>query len=324
MKFLIIQTAFIGDVILATPIIEKLNFLYPESQIDFLLRKGNEGLFDYHPYIEKLYVWDKGKGKYKNLLKIIGKIRKHKYDYVINLQRFAATGFVTFLSKANNKIGFDKNPFSKTFTKVIPHQINNGKHETIRNLELIKHFTNDSIFLPQLHPSWVEFDKMQSFKNDPYICIAPASVWFTKQFPKEKWIELIKLLNDKYKIYLIGGKTDANLCDEIIKKSQVKRIDNMAGRLTFLETSALIKNSEMNYVNDSAPMHIASAVNAATTAVFCSTIPEFGFGPLGDSSRIVQAKEKLNCRPCGLHGKSACPEGHFNCAYSIDIKDLLF
>jgi heptosyltransferase-2 len=74
----------------------------------------------------------------------------------------------------------------------------------------------------------------------------------------------------------------------------------------------------MNFVNDSAPMHFASAMNAPTTAFFCSTIPEFGFGPLSEFSRIVEASEELACRPCGLHGKKACPLGHFKCGESSD------
>lgn len=75
----------------------------------------------------------------------------------------------------------------------------------------------------------------------------------------------------------------------------------------------------MNYVNDSAPMHLCSAVNAPVTAIYCSTIPEFGFGPLSDNSHILQTKEKLSCRPCGLHGFKSCPEKHFKCAWGIEV-----
>ena len=84
-----------------------------------------------------------------------------------------------------------------------------------------------------------------------------------------------------------------------------------------------MQNAKMNYVNDSAPMHIASAMNAPTTAIFCSTIPAFGFGPLSDNSKIVETLEKLDCRPCGIHGYSACPKGHFKCGFGIEIKNVL-
>ena len=75
----------------------------------------------------------------------------------------------------------------------------------------------------------------------------------------------------------------------------------------------------MNYVNDSAPLHIASAMNAPVTAYFCSTLPSFGFGPLSDNANVIQTKQTLECRPCGLHGKRKCPQQHFNCGHQIEV-----
>jgi ADP-heptose:LPS heptosyltransferase len=79
----------------------------------------------------------------------------------------------------------------------------------------------------------------------------------------------------------------------------------------------------MNYVNDSAPMHLASSINAAVTAIYCSTIPEFGFGPLSEHSYIIESQKTLTCRPCGLHGFNKCPQGHFECGYSIKMEEIL-
>ena len=81
-----------------------------------------------------------------------------------------------------------------------------------------------------------------------------------------------------------------------------------------------MESAAMNYVNDSAPLHIASAMNAPVMAVFCSTVPAFGFGPLNANGRILERKEPLSCRPCGLHGYKACPEAHFKCALEIDVE----
>ena len=69
----------------------------------------------------------------------------------------------------------------------------------------------------------------------------------------------------------------------------------------------------MNYVLDSAPLHICSAMNAPTTAIFCSTAPQFGFGPLAEGAIILETKLDLDCRPCGKHGHKECPKGHFRC-----------
>ena len=323
-KFLVIQTAFIGDVILATPIIEKLHKFYPDSQIDFLLRKGNENLLRNHPFVSNLLIWDKKKNKRKNLIRIIKLVRSKKYDYVINLQRFASTGIITVLSNGKIKVGFNKNPFSFLFTRKIKHDISKGKHEVNRNLELISEITDDSSFKPKLHPSDEDYQIVSQYKMHAYVCIAPTSVWFTKQFPAEKWIDLINTIESKYNIYLLGGPDDRNTCKEIILKCEKSNVSNLCGELSFLQTSALMTNATMNFVNDSAPMHMASAMNAPTTAIFCSTIPNFGFGPLSDKSKIVETEEDLDCRPCGLHGFKKCPENHFKCANTISINQLGF
>jgi ADP-heptose:LPS heptosyltransferase len=324
LKILVIQTAFIGDVVLATPVIEKLRKFYPEAQIDFLLRRGNESLFDGHPYLHRVIVWDKKQNKFANLLKIIEFIRKERYDIAINVHRFASSGLVMLFSKAKEKIGFDKNPFSFCYTKKVKHVIGNRKHETERNLELVESITDSNKAQPCLYPDATDYEKVKEFKNLPYICIAPSSVWFTKQFPSHKWIEFINKVRGRYRVYLLGSAMDLGLCDKIKDEANNNEsVHNLAGKLSFLQTAALMKDAEMNYVNDSAPMHIASSVNAQVTAIFCSTIPAFGFGPLSEKSFIVETDEKLDCRPCGLHGYKVCPQGHFKCAETISIDSLI-
>ncbi len=98
-------------------------------------------------------IWNKKENKNKNLFRLLKKIRKEKYDKVINLQRFASTGMLTAFSGAKEKIGFDKNPLSFLFTKKIKHDLSNKKHEVERNNELIAHFTDDSFTKPRLYPS---------------------------------------------------------------------------------------------------------------------------------------------------------------------------
>src|ERR1700749_253276 len=94
-KFLVIQTAFIGDVVLATALLEKLHACFPDARIDCLVRKGNEGLLKAHPWLHEVRVWDKKQGKLKNLWPMSRRIRGERYDKVINVQRFAATGLLT-------------------------------------------------------------------------------------------------------------------------------------------------------------------------------------------------------------------------------------
>ncbi len=296
-KILLIQTAFIGDVVLATALIEKIHLFYPEDQIDFLLRKGNEDLLKEHPILNEILIWDKKKNKIKNLFNLLKTIRNKKYDKVITLQRFASTGLLTGFSKAKERIGFDKNPFSFLFTKKISHQFNEGIHEVERNNKLIENFTDTLFNKPKLYPTKENKLEILPYVQVPFVCMMPSSVWFTKKYPENKWLDLIDQFPEKYVIYLLGGKEDVELCESLKSKSKNKNVKVIAGTLSFLSSAALMKLAKMNYSNDSAPLHFASATDAPITAIFCSTIPAFGFYPLSEKSFIVETKEQLECRP---------------------------
>lgn len=325
-KILLIQTAFIGDVVLSTGILEKLHQALPEAKLSILVRKGNETLFTGHPYLSEVLVWDKQKNKYTNLFRILQQIRSRRFDRVINAQRFAATGLLTVLAGAGSTIGFDKNPFSFLFSEVIRHEISDGAkdlHEIERNQTLISSFTGTKAMRPRLYPTEADFNQVAQWKQEPYLCIAPASVWFTKQFPADQWVQFIRALPVGLHVYLLGARGDRGLCESILQQSGRDHVINLAGELGFLASAALQQDAWMNYVNDSAPMHFASAVNAPVTALYCSTLPSFGFGPLSDNRHIVEVQENLSCRPCGLHGRKACPKQHFHCARMIQTSQLL-
>jgi heptosyltransferase-2 len=315
-KILIIQTAFIGDVILATPLIGNLKTQFPDAKIDFLVKNGNQSLLRNDPNLNEILVFDKKK-KVASLLELLKKIRANKYDLVINLHRFASSGILTFLSGAKQKLGFKKNPFSFAYTQSFPHEIGNGKHEVDRNLELIKHLTSSLNRQPKLYPSKEDFEAIKTYHTENYYCLAPASVWFTKQAPKEIWLKLIaKLSAENSTIYLLGGPDDKELCEEIKLKTNAQKVINLAGKLSLMQSAALMKDAKRNFVNDSGPLHLASAMNAPVSAFFCSTTPLFGFGPLSDDSEIIEV-ENLACRPCGLHGHKECPMGNFRCGDEI-------
>lgn len=318
-RVLIIQTAFIGDVILATPLAEAIHAAYPEARIDFLVRKGNEGLLTGHPFLNKVLVWNKQQGKYRNLLALLRQIRSLRYDLVLNCQRFAASGFLAAFSGAQLISGFDKNPFSRFFHHRIPHTIGNGQYETERNLALLEPLGITGDRRPRLYPPPLDFVPEQ-----PYVCMAPASVWFTKQWPEHKWVELIQRMPPETRVYLMGSPADAALCERIATAANRPRTENLCGKLSLLQSAALMQGAVMNYVNDSAPLHLCSAVNAPVTTIFCSTVPAFGFGPLSEQSYIIETPEKLACRPCGLHGYKACPERHFRCAEGIEVRGVVF
>lgn len=329
-RVLIIQTAFIGDVILATSMIESIHKYRPDWKIDLLVRKGNEPLLSNNPYVNDVLVWDKKK-KLSSLIQNIKRIRSNKYFAVFNIQRFLNSGLATGLSKAKYKIGFKQNPASFLFTHKInhqiPHQTNQGHfHEVQRNAQLLvpalEELDPSQVVRPKLYFNEKIDSKIIELTKEsaPYIVLAPTSVWFTKQWSFEKWTELAKTLSKDFNLFFIGAPSDKENIDKII--NGISNCHNVAGKLSLPESARLMRDADRVFVNDSAPLHLASSVNAKTTAIFCSTIPEFGYTPLAEDSVVITRTPRLECQPCGLHGKKECPLGHFKCSLDIPVSKV--
>ena len=286
-KVLIIQTAFIGDVILATPVIEQVRAAWPDAAIDFLLRKGNESLFKGHPELRKVIVRNKKEGKWQSLRKVLKEVRNEKYDLVINLHRFLSSGIIAGFSKGKHICGFDKNPFSWRYHYKIPHVIAEpGEaivHETERNRQVAAHLTGNLPAPMRLYPSAEDYDRVR--ESRPYVCIAPTSVWFTKQWPADRWVRLIDRMPGNCRVFLLGAPGDRAACEALTAAAAHADVQVRAGELSLLQSAALMAGARMNYVNDSAPLHLASAMDAPVTAVFLSTVPRNRkFGSFGMSS----------------------------------------
>lgn len=333
---LIIQTAFIGDTILASHFIRAVKIQYPDSKIHFFLRKGNESVIQGLPTVEKTWIWDKQGGKTKNLFKLIFELRQIKFDMVFNLHRHFNSGLVAAFMKTKARIGFAQNPLSLFYTHkvkhLIPHlPIDNEKitwHEVQRNMQLLKlmdpklEIKHDSkLYKPELPLGPKHFEKIAPHSAGDYFVVAPASVWFTKAWSEEKYHELTQALSERGRVVFIGAPSDKDLCDRI--RRNIPNTENLCGQLNLLDSAALMKNAKRVFVNDSAPLHLASCVNAKTTAIFCSTVPAFGYTPLADDSCVVDVGNTLACRPCGLHGHTGCPLGHFKCSQDIEIQKVL-
>lgn len=321
-QILIIQTASIGDVILATALVEKVHTLLPEASVDLLVKKGHETLFQGHPFIRTVLTWDKRNRKLIHLVQLTRSIRKNKYDRVINIQRFLSTGMITVASGAKETTGFSKNPLSLFFTRSVKHDIRKGIHEVDRNLALLELPDGESA-RPRLYPTDDDRVAVGGRVKGLYYTISPASLWFTKQCPADKWVGLMDEVPAGALIYLLGSATDWPMCESILQQTRHTPTENLAGKLTLLQSAALMEQAKMNFTNDSAPMHLCSAVNAPVTVVYCSTVPDFGFGPLSDDCAVVEVVNRPACKPCGLHGFRECPEHHFQCATGIDTRDLV-
>ncbi|HOZ88497.1 MAG TPA: N-6 DNA methylase, partial [Bacteroidia bacterium] len=146
-NILVIQTAFIGDAILASSLVEKLHSIFPGAAISILVRKGNEQIYQDHPFLKEVLTWNKKENKIPNLFALLTRLRKNKFDCVINCHRFASSGFLTAFSGARHTAGYKQNPLSFLFNHTVKHTIGDGRHEIDRYNQLIEDFADTRLDL---------------------------------------------------------------------------------------------------------------------------------------------------------------------------------
>ncbi|NLO19028.1 MAG: glycosyltransferase family 9 protein [Ignavibacteria bacterium] len=318
--FAIIQTAFIGDTVLTLPLIQAIRNNQPKARISIVCTPNSAPLFNCVEAHDIVIVFDKRKEHkgLKGIKQIAKKLQSLHVDCIIAPHRSLRTTLLTRFSKAKYSISFDKSAFSFLYKKQVKYDF--SKHEIERNLSLLKGFDYyDEEEASELELKFKEEDEfiiinlLKEIKGSP-ICIAPGSIWNTKRWKKEGFIELIKILKSKgFECALIGSKADLGLCNEIASQTEAF---NFSGKLSLSQTVYLLKNSRLLVTNDSAPTHLAGLVKCPTITIYGPTSAKFGFAPRGEFDRIVEI-EGLSCRPCRIHGSKKCPIGTFDCMEKI-------
>jgi heptosyltransferase-2 len=176
---------------------------------------------------------------------------------------------------------------------------------------------------PRLYPGATERNAVDTLLHDiaagqPLVALAPGSVWATKRWPY--YADLARSLGRDAHVVIVGSDADRSLAGEIIRATDGRAVD-ATGRLSLLASAELIGRARLLVSNDSAPLHLASAMNTPTVAVFGPTVPAFGFGPLADQA-VVAEHPSLDCRPCDRHGPQRCPLGHWRCMREITAGDV--
>ncbi|MGK9368098.1 glycosyltransferase family 9 protein [Melioribacter sp. Ez-97] len=319
-KILVIQTAFLGDSILTLPLIQKLKDTFPESVIDVLTIPQSKQIFESSPYVNDLILYDKRRDRsLKALFRVVKEIRNRKYTRLYSPHRSFRSSLIALMSGIRFRSGFDKAVMS--FVYNYQAQYAEAVHEVQRNLRLAGFDNRDDSWkiFPEFSIEEKVFVKIKSYlpsSERKVICIAPGSVWFTKRYPR--FDEVIKMLiEEDYFVILIGGGEDVPLCERLSEGYGESDLISLAGKLTVVESVALLMNCHALISNDSAPVHMAMATDTPVVDVYCSTIPDFGFYPYTRFSSVV-SYDGLECKPCGIHGHKSCPIKTFDCGHLLD------
>lgn len=332
-RIVVIQTAYIGDVILTEPLIRQCAALFPDAEIDVIVRPQAAELLETHPAVERVIVFDKhgAQAGLSGLLRLGRSLQRRCYDLALLPHRSLRSGLLARLAKIPRRIGFNRGGGRILHSKVVHYPCG---HEVQRNLALLSHFgTANGEVKPAVFTTSADEARaveiiryvQQSMpeRKAAIIAIAPGSRWATKRWPENYFAALIRRFTHTTanKIVLIGGKEDHPLCERITAAAE-GACRNLAGKLHLRESVAFLRHCALLVTNDSAPTHLGVAAGCRVITIFGATVPAFGFYPNGPGDRIVETNLRLPCRPCGVHGGKRCPQGHFQCMRSIDPEQV--
>lgn len=322
MSLLVIQTSFIGDTVLTTPL---LAYLAEREPVDVVVTPASAPLLANHPAVRQTIVYDK-RGRDRGaggFIRLAARLRRNRYAAAYHAQGSVRSGALTFAAGIPQRVGFVSSAGRRFYTRRVDYIEN--EHHASRLLRLGMApgaIPTRDMLRPRLFPRDAERAAVEAllhecgWKGEPFVALAPGSVWPTKRWPQ--YPALAELLDAR--VAIIGSSGDVSLASEILGALGARAMD-CTGRLSLLASAELIGRASVLVTNDSAPLHLASAMGTPTVTLFGPTVPEFGFGPLAPEARVI-GRTELACRPCDRHGPRSCPLGHWRCMREITPRQV--
>ena len=310
---LVIQTAFLGDVVLTTPLLSALSARH--GPVDVVTTPVAAPLLETHPAVRTVIPYEKrGRDRgWAGLRRLGGRLKSERYERAYLPHRSLRTATLALLARIPSRIGFS-GPWSFLYTDSRPKS--RTGHEADRLLALANEAPG--AYAPHLLPTAEDEQLAAALVDESFVALAPGSIWGSKRWPFYR--ELAARLGEQVSVVVVGGPDDVELGNEIIQAvgQSGRRAVNACGRLTLRESAALIGRATALVTNDSAPLHLATAMGTPVVALFGPTVTDFGFGPMraGD---VALGVDGLLCRPCSSHGPPQCPLGHHRCMRELTV-----
>lgn len=339
---LVIQTSFLGDMVLTTPLIAELALRGP---VDVVATPASAPLLANNPSIRDVIVYDKrgdaaGLGGLWRTSRALRRRRVTPGEPVRQERRAVQTAYLAqgsirsamlaVLAGIRERVGFSTSAGWAFYTRRVLYR--NDRHHAERLWRLgatgDEEQPSSAQLRPRLFPGDAEVSAVESLLRSeghdegtaPFVALAPGSIWATKRWPY--YAELARALAPRVRLAVVGGAADRELAAAIAAAVAPHRVIDAVGRLSLLASAELIGRAASLVTNDSAPQHLASAMGTPTVTIFGPTVPEFGFGPLASGS-ASQGHQGLDCRPCHPHGPERCPLAHWRCMRELVAETVL-
>lgn len=340
-KVLVVKLRHLGDVLLTSPVFTLLKKRLPLAQIDAYIYSDSFPMLEGHPAISQLIGYDRSIKKLsffsrlKKELSLLFKIRKEKYDLVINLTEGDRGAIVCKFSRAKILVGLEADPKGlfgkqKIYTHIIKrcHALRHTVERNLDALRVIGIFPSEDERELFYHVPEKAFSKVQQLLSQKgltpkeYYLIHPASRWRFKCWPEDKMRELIQtLLSQRKKVVITSGgdKEEKEMVEKIIYGLPESHLLNLAGQVNLKELGALIHLSKGLLCVDSVSFHIASALKANVAVLFGPT-SDVTWGPWKNPNAQV-ITQSFSCRPCYSDGCAGSKKS--DCLTTLPVKRVL-
>jgi heptosyltransferase-2 len=322
---LVVQTSFLGDVVLTTPLIAALAQRGP---VDVVATQAGAQILANNPMIRQIVVYQKRDSDrgLAGFVRLSRRLRSERYQIAYLAQGSFRSAALTLTAGIRHRVGFDTSDGKALYTERVRYRPDLHHAERLWSLaysDCADPPSRDQI-TPRLFPG--DDDKrtvttllQEGRIGEHFVALAPGSAWGTKRWPF--YPELGVKVAQQFPVVVVGGRDDESAGNMIVSQLPPGRGLNLAGRLSLLGSAELIGRAAALVGNDSAPQHFASAMGTPTVTIFGPTTSAFGFGPLAPRSEPMGTAD-LACRPCHRHGPRQCPLGHWRCMRELSSEQV--
>lgn len=321
MKLLVIRFSSIGDIVLTTPVLRALKNQLPSVEIHYLTKKSFTAILDQNPFIDQLITID------QHIDEVVLRLKNENYDFIIDLHKNART--LSLRKKLGIKtLSFPKLNIEKWLLVNFKWNKMPKVHIVDRYFEAVKSLgvKNEDHLCDFFIAPKDEIDTHSAYEleSGTYVSVAIGAQFATKRLPVSKIVEILGALDKP--IILVGGPTDRENAEEIIRLIPEKKVISACGQFNLGQSASLVKQSAVLLTHDTGLMHIATCFSVPIVSVWGNTVPDLGMYPYYPHNPELFSIHEVNdmkCRPCSKIGYSKCPKGHFKCMMDQDMEEIV-
>lgn len=325
-RILLVQTAFIGDVVFVSPLVHAIKETCPDAHVALLVRPAVRGVAACIPGVDDMVAFDKrgDDNGPSGLLRVARRIRKQRFDLLLSLHRSARSALLSWMTRIPLRVGYRNGLGSMAYHISIKSSGSNGGilADHVRLLDAVGVPVNDlrlRLKVPDNMQGYLErLLPPSSDKQTKLVGLCIGAYWPTKRWPPVYFASLSESLVERgYLPVLLGGPGERTIATQV-KQSLKVPVINCVGN-TLVESAAVLDRCAMVVGGDSGLTHMARALGVPTVMIFGPTDPKLH--SFGDKTRVLTAKVK--CRPCSRHGPRRCPQTHHDCMRLVSPENVM-